>query len=324
MKGRFKNILCVITDTHEQDEIVAHAIHIAKRHQAELTIMLALEPLPPNARMVMESFSYLDSQRSMVSTAEDWIETKAKEWGADYPLKGCVKTGELFVEVIKQVTAQNHDLVIKLTDNALLGRLFGNQDMHILRKSPCPVWLMHQGQSRKYKKIFAAVDVNYHYPEHEVSIRRELNMDILRHAAQIALMEFAQLNILHVYDVFPDHVIRSGLLSIDNKVLEQDLAEIRKERNKELKGLVKQLKKEMDKDVMEYLKPKIHLIHGNAKAEIADTTMAFKADALVLGTVTRLGVPGFVMGNTADDVLHRVDCSVLGVKPRGFQAPNVN
>ena len=69
MKGHYKNILCVLSDSHRQDDTVAQALHIAKAHQASLTIMLSLESLPPNASMVMESFSYVDSQQTMETQA---------------------------------------------------------------------------------------------------------------------------------------------------------------------------------------------------------------------------------------------------------------
>ncbi|MEN8233111.1 MAG: hypothetical protein ABFR35_10600 [Thermodesulfobacteriota bacterium] len=33
------------------------------------------------------------------------------------------------------------------------------------------------------------------------------------------------------------------------------------------------------------------------------------------------GIPGFILGNTAEKVLHRVDYSVLMVKPEDFISP---
>jgi len=35
----------------------------------------------------------------------------------------------------------------------------------------------------------------------------------------------------------------------------------------------------------------------------------------------RTGVPGLFIGNTAESVLHQVDCSVLALKPPGFVSP---
>lgn len=40
-----------------------------------------------------------------------------------------------------------------------------------------------------------------------------------------------------------------------------------------------------------------------------------------MGTVARTSLPGFFMGNTAEDVLSQLDCSVLAVKPPGFVTP---
>ncbi|MGI9383250.1 MAG: universal stress protein, partial [Methyloligellaceae bacterium] len=45
------------------------------------------------------------------------------------------------------------------------------------------------------------------------------------------------------------------------------------------------------------------------------------ADLVVMGTVARAGIEGFLIGNTAESVLARLDCSVLAVKPPGFATP---
>ena len=44
-------------------------------------------------------------------------------------------------------------------------------------------------------------------------------------------------------------------------------------------------------------------------------------DMVVLGTVWRGGPGGVLLADTAENVLARVDCSVLAVKPRGFITP---
>jgi nucleotide-binding universal stress UspA family protein len=44
-------------------------------------------------------------------------------------------------------------------------------------------------------------------------------------------------------------------------------------------------------------------------------------DLLVIGTLVRTGIPGLIIGNTAEDVLNAVDCSVLTVKPPGYVSP---
>ena len=41
----------------------------------------------------------------------------------------------------------------------------------------------------------------------------------------------------------------------------------------------------------------------------------------VMGTVGRTGIPGMIIGNTAEAILSRVKCSVLAVKPPDFETP---
>ena len=40
-----------------------------------------------------------------------------------------------------------------------------------------------------------------------------------------------------------------------------------------------------------------------------------------MGSVARAGIPGMLIGSTAESVLGDVDCSVLTVKPDGFISP---
>jgi len=43
-----------------------------------------------------------------------------------------------------------------------------------------------------------------------------------------------------------------------------------------------------------------------------------------MGTVARTGLPGLLIGNTAEKILNRVTASVLAVKPEGFVSPLVS
>ena len=53
----------------------------------------------------------------------------------------------------------------------------------------------------------------------------------------------------------------------------------------------------------------------------ADFAKTHDIDLIVMGTIARTGIPGLFIGNTAESILQRVDCSVLAVKPDGFVSP---
>ncbi|MCA1767897.1 MAG: universal stress protein [Idiomarina sp.] len=44
-------------------------------------------------------------------------------------------------------------------------------------------------------------------------------------------------------------------------------------------------------------------------------------DTLVMGTLARTGFSGMLIGNTAENLLQKVSCSVLAFKPEAFRSP---
>jgi nucleotide-binding universal stress UspA family protein len=79
---------------------------------------------------------------------------------------------------------------------------------------------------------------------------------------------------------------------------------------------------------VEHLKPqylqnnfKKLLLQGYAEQLIPQQVEKTEADLLVIGSVARTGIQGFIMGNTAEEVLSNVKCDVLTLKPDGFVSP---
>ena len=65
----------------------------------------------------------------------------------------------------------------------------------------------------------------------------------------------------------------------------------------------------------------VHLLKGNAGHVISKLANNKRVELVVMGSVARTGIPGFLIGNTAEEVLNQVNCSVLTVKPEGFDTP---
>jgi nucleotide-binding universal stress UspA family protein len=63
------------------------------------------------------------------------------------------------------------------------------------------------------------------------------------------------------------------------------------------------------------------LLKGDAEALIPALAKRKGVELIVMGTVCRTGIAGFIIGNTAENILQQVDCSVLTVKPEGFVSP---
>ena len=67
---------------------------------------------------------------------------------------------------------------------------------------------------------------------------------------------------------------------------------------------------------------RIHLVKGSAAELVLGARLAkHRINLLVMGTVARTGANRMVMGNTAEQVLDEVNCSVMAIKPEGFVSP---
>ena len=68
-------------------------------------------------------------------------------------------------------------------------------------------------------------------------------------------------------------------------------------------------------------KIQVFLLKGNAGDLIPQLTRTKEIDLLVMGTVSRGGIAGLLIGNTAEKVLPKIRCSVITTKPAGFITP---
>ena len=264
-----------------------------------------------------------DLQAAMVSAHTQDLETLVDPYRKRIEIQTRVLLGVPFLEIIREVLRNGHDLVIKIPETwDWLDRFFGSDDMHLLRKCPCPVWLIKPQAPKAYRRILAAVDVDDAYPPAELESRRALNRQILEMASSLALSDFAELHIVHAWDAIGESAMRSGaFMSRPEHEVDAYVEQVRRQHAANLDGLIREVTSHLGQDALDYLKPQTHLVKGWARKEIPALAKRIEADLVVMGTVARTGVPGFIMGNTAETILNQIDCSVLAIKPPGFVTP---
>jgi universal stress protein E len=65
---------------------------------------------------------------------------------------------------------------------------------------------------------------------------------------------------------------------------------------------------------------KVHLVDGLVEDALPELLTKLAARTLVLGALSRRWLQGFVIGNTAERLIHETTCDLLIVKPPGFKA----
>lgn len=311
---RFKNILCVIDAEADQRWVLERTAALAQNNQARLTVLTVLEPVPAVADIVPATVEQALRQRFAGHVAAMLRDVP----GASAPQVKAV-FGRGYLEVIQEVLRHGFDLVVKpaTADVNFAALLFGSNDMHLLRKCPCPVWLLKEDGSVPSRRILAAVDFDPFRPDDAA----ELNRQIIELAAAQALAEGAELHVVHAWDAGAENVLRVwGAGSSEADIA----AYVALERQRHESGLNKLMTAAvgwLGQDVLVYLKPRLHLPRGNAANEIPALARTLDVDLIVMGTVGRSGIPGLLIGNTAETILHKVECAVLALKPTGFISP---
>lgn len=319
---RFKNILCVVDTKTDCKHALQHAVKLAENNQASLTAVYVMAHDNAAIGMPDDSPVSIDLQAARLKIHTQAVEKMLEPFRQQIEINIKILYGTPFLEIIREVLRNDYDLVIKSPETQnWLNQLFGSDDMHLLRKCPCPVWLTKPGAPKTYRCILAAVDIDKIYPQEEQETRRELNHQIMEIASSLAISNFADLHIVHSWKSISESTLRSPFINTPEEEIIAYINEIKELHSTNIDALINDLTNKLGTDVLGYLKPHKHMIEGNARTEIPAFAKSIKADLIVMGTVGRTGIPGFIMGNTAETILNHIDCSVLAVKPPGFETP---
>jgi nucleotide-binding universal stress UspA family protein len=316
---RFKNILFVAESTDHSSAALKRAVTLAINNQASLTIIGVVAALPRHMKMAITAVTPAELLDMVVAERRHELMDMAKAVTPnDRPLSVVkVLVGDAFIEIIREVLRNDHDLVIKpVEDHGGIKRtLFGSSDMHLLRKCPCPVWIVKPSAHEHYRNILAAVDRDPEDVENDA-----LNRQILEMSTSLALAEFSELHVVHAWSIAFEDTLRSPRAGYSLADVDAILREEENSHKRWLDDLLHQFRVR-DVDAVKYLTPQLHLVKGNPRYEVPKLAAQLNVELIVLGTVGRVGIPGLLMGNTAEEILAQIDCSVLAIKPPGFVSP---
>ncbi len=299
----FKNILFVNEPSSQSKSAALRAADLATKNNAKLTICDASKEL---------SRSLPQLKKALEKIRKEQAESQFEE-GVLAKLKAKTKNliGTPFIVIIKEVIKGKHDLVIKTAEksSSLFGGLFGETDLHLMRKCPSAVWIVKPSRKKTYSKIVAAVD-----PDPEIPSHAALNKDILDMAIALAEKDNAELDIVHSWHIEGEELLRSTRATLSSKEVDAMVRDAEKTHHRYMDELL--LNFDFGK-----VKHKVHMLKGVPGKTIPDYVNKHSADVIVMGTLARTGIEGFFIGNTAEKILRNVDCSVLTVKPKGFKSP---
>jgi len=223
---RFKNILFVHQLAVEDPSAFERAAALARENAARLKVIEVIEEVEPDIGVPVPVLSSEVLRNTLMKESREQMEELVASRRRNIDIEIEVFTGTPFLEIIREVLRNRHDLVVKSADKSgLITRVFGSTDMHLLRKCPCPVWLHKHGHDKPYHRILAAMDFDeFSGTEREST----LNRDIIDLATSLAQRERSELYVGHAWYPQSAELLKtrtSGLTEDEiNEYVEETLA----------------------------------------------------------------------------------------------------
>ncbi len=312
-----RRYLVVVQQQQGSERAIEHALALAGQHNAELTIVDVYSYLDAYTRALSDIIDGSELRRLVLENRQEQLKRYLANHDDEIARNAevMVLDGVPFVEIIREAARCGCELIIKVSDRegASRSRSFGSTDMHLMRKSPLPVWTINAANKDTARRVLATVDPLAMDPE-----ARDLQRETLRIAADLAEANNAKLVVLSTWELVGEDSMRnSPFLKIDDSRIDSLLEETDNRARNAQSLLARWFERELPYATV----PQWHVIKGSARQVIPGFVEAHDIELLVMGSVARAGIPGLLIGSTAESVLGDVSCSVLTVKPDGFISP---
>lgn len=216
----------------------------------------------------------------------------------DYPLHD---------SILRKSVDLGADLVIKDTHyhSVLKRSIFSNTDWTLIRNCAATLWLVKPRQPGSKPCFVAAVD-----PLHDRDKPADLDQRILATSRELTSALGGELHVFHAFDITAALAVSTDSMTMPIALPMREFADsMRAEHTSAVQELCKKHGIPPDRT---------HVHQGSTRELLMTLTEQLRADAVVMGAVSRSGLKGLFIGNTAEDVLDRLHCDLVIVKPAGF------
>ncbi|MDB1125078.1 universal stress protein [Vibrio algarum] len=138
---------------------------------------------------------------------------------------------------------------------------------------------------------------------------------IIKSAYELCKITDSELILCHIWELESEGFLRkwSGYTDTD---INQLTSKMRSERIRKIDSLANRL---IEGD--QSIKVRIELIQGQAKERLTEFIRHESIDVTFLGSMSRTGIAGYLMGNKAEYWLNELSATVVTLKPDEFVSP---
>lgn len=306
----FHNLLYISHGAIDGTEGLKQALSLARNNEAQLKILIISPELPIEFSDYQKKYkeSLLEQTKTSINLTKEAINLEEGSVNISIEL---VSDKTPAIKIIQQVLQHGHDLVIKEADPQDKKIGFKAIDMDLLRKCPVPVWLCRPISKSNKQDIQLAVAID---PESKEPSAENLSKRMLELSSSLANNYSGVLHIISCWDYELEEYLRGNAwIKTSDAEIAQTVLNVKNDHRIALDELIK--------SSGIFGSQNIHHLRGNAAELIPNFVRDQNIDILVMGTVARTGIPGFIIGNTAENIIQKLTCSLLALKPQGFISP---
>ena len=288
MISSFKNILIALDFKAEEEKAkIDHAIAMVQTDNGMQVTLLTVIP-----EVVFDREKDIvpaeKQQELLLNKANQQLQSIAENFPDADKITCLTEVGAPPVEIVKQVLRGQHDLLLTSTrkQKTVKEHILGSTMVELMRQCPCPVWAIKPeaiGESR--------IMVGIHFDEKVADHNDTLNHRLIEIALSLSEDTNKEVHLVNVVTKSQESVVEERLMQL-----------------KKLSGDFPEIKARAIPVVLE----------GDIVTTIPEYTKEKPIDILVMGMLSRTGLKGFFIGNTAEKIMDDVDCSLLVVKPKEF------
>jgi len=304
----YHNPLYVSHGTADETEGLKQALSLARNNNAPLGVLVVCPEFPekfPDYRKKYEE-SLIDQAEASIRSTKEAI--RLEDGAVDISIE-LISDKTPSIKIIQYVLQHGHDLLIKEAE-LREGGGYKAIDMELLRKCPCPICISRPiAHSRQHIQVAVAID-----PESTEQAAEDLSKRMLELSRSLADSCSGELNIISCWDYeFESYLRHSVWVKVPDAEIAETVLGAQQEHRTALEKLIKASGISGNH--------RVHHLRGSAEECIPSFVKNKKIDILVMGTVARTGIPGFIIGNTAENIVQKLSCSLMALKPQGFVSP---
>ncbi len=305
---RFKNVLVMASPGVNLTQLMRSAEQLAATNQARLTVFDVVPRLRPRRTGIVAGYRPEDLQQLVERDRRSELE-KIARLASTIQVEVEVAAGTPFIEVIRRVASHGHDLVIIAPDQpgGLAGLARASTTMHLLRKSPVPVWVFRP-------EVPADGDVLTAVGPFEEGSPSSLDIKLTQFGWSLAGRRGSRFHLVHGWRLDGESLLRNGRV----RMPAAEVDELVHWEEVQARDAVAELL--AGAGIPEH-GVHLHLRKAKPIAAITDVAATVDPGVVVMGTLARSGVAGLLMGNTAETTLGMLRSSIIAVKPEGFVSP---